>query len=290
MVKHILGFSGGIDSQAAAGVLLDHYGHDDVIFLNSDAGGNEDALTTEHVEWYSANVHPVIPTNAIYADVWETPGFAETKGFDSNAALSFEALLGIKRRPVASAARYCTAILKLKPQRRWIQENFGPTGQFAGLDFERYTGVRRDESASRANTPDREFDDFFNCYLNHIIAAWPKQRCFDFIQARGERVNELYRMGFNRVGCAPCALCAKEDIANWAIRRPENIDKIRGWEERTGITFFQPIRQGKGKSINGVDEVVNWACNPKRGGSRDQPLFPILMERTSCESKYGLCE
>lgn len=150
-------------------------------------------------------------------------------------------------------------------------------GFSGGIDSQAAAGVLL-ESYDPGDVILQEWDDFFDCWLNHIIAAWPNQRCFDFVQARGERVNELYRMGFNRVGCAPCALCAKEDIANWAIRRPANIDKIRTWEQQSGVTFFQPIRQGPAKSINGVDEVVNWALNPKRGGSRDQPLFPILME------------
>ena len=136
-MKHIVGFSGGIDSQACALWVRNHFPKDDVILLNSDAGKNEHPLTTEFVNWYSANLHPVITVSAIIADVWETPGFAETK---------------------------------------------------KGL---------------------------------------------------------------------------------------------------VGITFFQPIRVGRGKQINRIDEVVEWA-KTARGGR--QQLFPIMHERPSCESKYGLCE
>lgn len=138
-MKHIVGFSGGIDSQACARWVLNRYPAEDVILLNSDAGGNEHPLTTEFVAWYSANVHPVISVSAIISDVWETEGFADTKGLDGNAVLDFGLLLKLKGRPVASMARYCTKILKLKPQRRWMQDNFGPTGQFADSAFERYT-------------------------------------------------------------------------------------------------------------------------------------------------------
>lgn len=60
-MKHILGFSGGVDSQAAAGQLLEKFDPADVILLNSDAGKNEHPLTTEFVNWYSANIHEVIP-------------------------------------------------------------------------------------------------------------------------------------------------------------------------------------------------------------------------------------
>lgn len=286
-MKHIVGFSGGIDSQACARWVLNRYPAEDVILLNSDAGENEHPLTTEFIAWYSANVHAVITVSAIVSDVWETPGFAETKGLDGNAPLDFGMLLKLKGRPVASMARYCTTILKLKPQRRWICENFGPSGQYADCDFERYTGVRRSESEARKDTPYREWDSFFDCWLNNPLCEWLKEKCFEFVQAHGERVNELYRLGFGRVGCAPCALCAKEDIANWAIRSPEMIDKIRRWEQNSGVTFFQPIRVGKGKQINRVDEVVAWA-KTSRGGR--QSLLPIMHERPACESKYGLCE
>lgn len=50
LTKHVVGFSGGIDSQACAGWVLDHFPHEDVILMNSDAGGNEHPLTTEHIE------------------------------------------------------------------------------------------------------------------------------------------------------------------------------------------------------------------------------------------------
>jgi 7-cyano-7-deazaguanine synthase in queuosine biosynthesis len=48
--KHIVGFSGGIDSQACARWVLDRFPGEDVILLNSDAGGNEHPLTTSFVD------------------------------------------------------------------------------------------------------------------------------------------------------------------------------------------------------------------------------------------------
>lgn len=98
-MKHIVGFSGGIDSQACARWVLNRFPAEDVILTNSDAGGWEDPLTTEFVEWYSANVHPVTLTNAKIKDMWETPGFAETKGLDGEATLTFEEMCRIKGRP-----------------------------------------------------------------------------------------------------------------------------------------------------------------------------------------------
>lgn len=280
--KHIVGFSGGIDSQAAAGLVLSQHAPEEVILLNSNAGENEHPLTVAHVEWYSANVHPIVHCDPIVADIWKTEGFAERKGLDGNQPLGFGEMIAIKKRPPSRKAQFCTKILKLQPQKRWLDWAFGPSGPYSGKDFIRYTGVRRDESESRKDTRDKEWDDFFDCETVHIVAAWSKHECFDFVKSRGEQVNPLYALGFGRVGCAPCINSNKDDIANWADRFPEMIDKVRGWEQTSGYTFFMP--RVAGESIT-IDEVVKWA-RTKRGGVK--PLLPFT--RSSCESKYGLCE
>lgn len=284
-MKHIVGFSGGVDSQAVALWVQNRMDHKDVILTNSNAGGWEDPLTDQFVDWYSANVFPVTRTNAIVADMWATPGFAETKGLDSNAVLTFEEMVRIKGRPPSRKAQFCTEKLKLNPQRRWIKATFGVGGEFEGEDYCRYVGVRRDESQARKDSPMKAWDDWFDCELSYPIADWTKQMCFDYVTSHGQSVNPLYSLGFNRVGCAPCINSGKEDIRNWDIRRPEMIEKIRGLEARTGRTFFFPCVPGC--YTNTVDQVLEWA-RTSRGGR--QQLFPILHEREGCESKYGLCE
>ena len=284
--KHIVGFSGGIDSQACARWVLNRYPAEDVILTNSSAGGWEDPLTMQFVADYSATVHPVTVCDAIIADVWETPGFAETKGLDGAAPLTMEGLVRIKGRPPSRKAQFCTEILKLRPQRRWIREAFGVGGAFDGCDYIRYKGVRRDESNTRRDTPLEQWDDYFDCPLVSPIFDWSKTMCFDYVKAHGEPINPLYKLGFNRVGCAPCINSGKADIVNWAARRPEMIEKVRGLEERTGRTFFVPVdRDGQ---INRIDEVVLWA-RTSRGGNQIK-LLPIEDDLPACESKYGLCE
>lgn len=223
--------------------------------------------------------------SAIIADMWLTEGFAETRGYDSNAPLDFPTMMAIKKRPPSRKVQFCTEKLKLAPQRRWIREAFGPTGIYAGQDYCRYTGVRRDESQSRKNQPYLQWDDYYDCDLFSPLIDWPKQWCFDYVKAHNEQINPLYSLGFGRVGCAPCINSNKEDISNWAIRFPEMIDKIRGWEQQTGLTFFMPM--GRDSKTNSVDEVVDWAMT-KRGGK--QRFLPIMNQRPTCESKYGLCE
>lgn len=283
-MKHIVGFSGGVDSQACARWVLNRFPKEDVILTNSSAGGWEDPLTVEFVRWYSEHVHPVTFTNAKVKDMWETPDFAETKGLDGEAELSFQEMCRLKGRPPSRTAQFCTEILKLRPQRRWVREMFGVGGPFEGQDYCRYKGVRRDESNTRRHTPLESWDEYFDCQLYAPICDWTKQMCFDFVLAHGERVNPLYMMGFNRVGCAPCINSSKEDIRNWADRRPEMIDKVRDMETAIGRTFFYPVRRDG--VPNKVDEVVSWA-RTKRGGK--ETLLPMAPLET-CESKWGLCE
>lgn len=289
--KRIVGFSGGIDSQACARWVLNRYPAEDVILINSDAGRNEHQMTTEFIAWYSETVHTVIPVRAYVRDYWATPGLAEQRGFDPDAELTFDVLAEIKGRFPGAKIRFCTNELKLKPQLVWIKQNFGVGGQYEGFDYCRYTGVRRDESASRAGTPITRWDAYFDCELYSPIADWTKKMCFEYVTAHGERYNELYKMGFGRVGCAPCINSSKEDIVNWAERFPEMIDKVRSWEQRVGRTFFPPVAPGMDnktpETTAWVDDVVRWA-RTARGGRQDQ--FPIMHEREACESKYGLCE
>ena len=284
-MKHIVGFSGGVDSQACARWVLNRYAPEDVILTNSDAGGWEDPITVEFVSWYSANIHHVESVNAIVSDMWATPGFAETKGLNGSALLSFTEMVRIKKRPPSRNAQFCTEILKLAPQRRWMKTQFGPTGKFAGEEYCRYVGVRRDESSKRANVLFSSWDDYFDCELHAPIADWTKQMCFDYVISHGETVNALYAMGFNRVGCAPCIHSGKDDITNWDMRRPEMIEKVRRLEAETGRTFFHPCVPGM--ATNNIDQVVEWARTTR--GGRQQP-FAIFHERPACESKYGLCE
>ena len=283
-MKHIVGFSGGIDSQAAARYVLDRYPKEDVILLNSDAGGNEHPLTTAFVEEYSRAVHPVIVVQPLVSDLWKTEGFAEnSRGIDGSEVLTFERMIEFKGRPPSRKAQFCTEILKLRPQKRWLLANVDD-------EYERYTGLRRAESANRKNTPIREWDSYFDCYVNHPLAMWDdKQACFDLI--KGEPINPLYSLGFGRVGCAPCINSGKADIARWADRFPEMIDKIREWEERSRFTFFPPCipnnalridARGNLTKHNYIDEVVAWA-KTDFGGLQ----FNILrdLDRPNCESK-----
>lgn len=286
--KHVVGFSGGIDSQACAKWVRERYPAEDVILLNTEAGRNEHPITTEFVAEYSRTVHPVIVVTPIVANLGVgRAGSKRTerrKDYPDDTELTFE-LAGILNGGwPARKAQWCTEYLKLVPLRRWMRENLYANG----FDVIRYVGLRRDESAARANTPDCKWDDFHDCEVHYPLAAWSKEQCFEYVQSAGEPINPLYRMGFGRVGCAPCVNGGKEDIRQWAARFPEMIDKIRGWERRVGKAFFQPCVPGK--TVNFVDEVVAWSRTARGGRQLDLPVIELEAAAGTCSSKYGLCE
>jgi 3'-phosphoadenosine 5'-phosphosulfate sulfotransferase (PAPS reductase)/FAD synthetase len=283
--KHIVGFSGGIDSQATARWVLNRYPAEDVILLNSDVGGNEHPITTEFIEAYSKKIHPVVTVTPIIADLGNRckkgEGGERRERYNENDVLSFDRLAEIKGMFPARRFQFCTEHLKLKPSHRWIKENVIDKG----FEFIRYAGVRRDESLKRREKQVESWDDYFNCVLIHPIVDWTKQMCFDYCKAHGEPINELYTLGFSRVGCAPCINSNKRDIFEWARRFPEMIDKVRAWEQRTGLSFFRkPFDDG---SYRFVDDMVEWASTTHGG---KQKSLEILWEPASCDSDYGLCE
>ena len=276
-MKHVVGFSGGIDSQAVLLWVRNRYPASDIVALNTQAGRNESPLTVAFVNDYSLRVFPIVEVVPLISDLWaDGSSVPQKRGLDGSAELTFTEMTVIKGRSPSRTRQFCTTFLKLIPSRRWIKENIAD-------DFERYTGVRRDESESRKSTPMRYWDEFFDCYVNNPLADWTKKMCFDYVTAHGEEFNPLYKLGFNRVGCAPCINAGKDDILNWFQRFPEQLDMIRDREKRSGVTYFAPCVPGM--EMNFVDDVILWA-KTSHGGRQ----LRILSEREPCESKYGVCE
>lgn len=289
MLKRIVGFSGGADSQATALWCRQRFPAEEILLLNSDVGGHEHPLTVEFIRRYSETVFPVTVITPLIRDLegrGTKPGKTRDRRqeFSDDDTLTFDRLAYIKGRFPSRKAQFCTEHLKLTPQRRWMREHL----EAKGIDFERYVGVRRDESQSRRETPDTCWDDFFDCQLHYPIASWTKMRVFDFLKEAGEEVNPLYLNGFGRVGCAPCINSGKADIREWAARFPEMIDRVRAYEERVGRTFFAPCVPGM--AINFIDDVVSWSKTSYGGKQFDLPMLESEAALGTCSSKYGLCE
>jgi 3'-phosphoadenosine 5'-phosphosulfate sulfotransferase (PAPS reductase)/FAD synthetase len=204
------------------------------------------------------------------------------RGLKPTDPLQFDLLASLKKCWPTGTQQFCTTHLKLEPQRRWIRENL------ADVAITRYSGVRRDESQRRKDTPERAWDEYFDCELVCPLVEWTKDQCFRFVKDRGEKINPLYTMGFSRVGCAPCVNSNKAEIREWAARFPEMIDKVREWEKRVNRPFFR-----KDKTTDPdmwIDDQVKWSQTERGGKVFGLPFVEIEAQSKTCVSVYGLCE
>jgi phosphoadenosine phosphosulfate reductase len=103
----------------------------------------------------------------------------------------------------------CCAMRKVEPLNRLLRgyEAWG-------------SGIRRDESPSRANTPVVGWDARRHMVKVNPMACWTQADVDAYAAERGVIVNPLVELGFASIGCAPCTrrVSAGEDAraGRWA--------------------------------------------------------------------------
>ncbi len=109
----------------------------------------------------------------------------------------------------------CCRIRKVEPMRRYL----------TGLDAY-VSGLRRDQSVTRANTAKIEIDEANGGLLKiNPIVDWSEDRVWQSIRAHSIPVNRLHGEGYPSVGCAPCSRAIRpgEDprAGRWWWENPE---------------------------------------------------------------------
>lgn len=79
------------------------------------------------------------------------------------------------------------------------------------------SGIRREQSPSRAGTPKAVWSDVYEVWKIHPLAEWGEQEVWQYIVANDIPYNPLHDAGYRSIGCIPCT-------------RPTRIDE----EERAG--------------------------------------------------------
>jgi len=75
--------------------------------------------------------------------------------------------------------------------------------------------------------------------------------CFRYITQHGLKINQMYELGFSRVGCCPCVLARKREIVLIAEYFPEQILRIKRLEEKLKQSFFLSKKtKQKGGKLN----------------------------------------
>jgi phosphoadenosine phosphosulfate reductase len=62
------------------------------------------------------------------------------------------------------------------------------------------TGVRRDQSPTRANAPKLGWDEAHELWKANPLADWSDERCWDYIRERGLPYNPLHDQGYESIG------------------------------------------------------------------------------------------
>ena len=84
------------------------------------------------------------------------------------------------------------------------------------------TGLRRAQSATRADLPQREFDATHGLVKFNPLADWSEEEVWAYIRDREVPYNALHDRGYPSIGCDPCTR---------AIRPGEDIRAGRWWWE-----------------------------------------------------------
>jgi len=66
------------------------------------------------------------------------------------------------------------------------------------------TGQRREQSATRVQLAEREFDAAHGLEKFNPLAAWRETEVWEYVHAHRVPYNPLYDQGYRSIGCAPC--------------------------------------------------------------------------------------
>jgi 3'-phosphoadenosine 5'-phosphosulfate sulfotransferase (PAPS reductase)/FAD synthetase len=289
----VLSLSGGKDS-TAAGLFLREQGIDHVRVFN-DTGWEHQALY-DHLDYLEEQLGPIIRISGLI-DVPE--GWKEE-------VTAIEAKLGrpsamvrwvIKKAIFPSrVVRFCTQELKVKPFLKWAREQDD--------DILNVVGIRAEESAARAGLAEREaMPGAEDIEVWRPLIRWTLADVVDIHARHNVLPCRLYLEGATRVGCWPCIMANKAELAMLG-KDDARVDVIRDLEALVGKvllrrkhdytdknlpSFFQSRAPDENKKYPCVpiDNVLEWARTAY--GGRQFELFASNPADAGC-MRWGMCD
>jgi 3'-phosphoadenosine 5'-phosphosulfate sulfotransferase (PAPS reductase)/FAD synthetase len=292
-MKIIVQYSGGKDSQASLLWAVEKYGAKNIIAQFSDTKW-ESPITYKHLKktCKDLGVELIKLTSRKYP-----------KGMIDLAKK--------KRRFPASKTRFCTSELKVIPFIDWLLDEVKDNVLII-------QGIRKSESLARSKMNEdcrlfkyyvepfkyntkgkpqthsyrkKDVLNFIKKYDDSIFRPFfnsSGQDVIDFIYAKGQEPNELYKMGLSRVGCFPCIMATHNEVKQIANRFPERVNEIEKIENNLNSTFFTSGKIPKHACTNGkfpnIREVVNYIED------KNSTLDVFEQVPVSCMSYYNQCE
>jgi len=120
---------------------------------------------------------------------------------DVEALVACDGVMGFRRS--IEARKACCNVRKVLPLNRALD---GASGWI--------TGLRREQSAGRADVPFAEWDSDHRLIKINPIADWPLERLEAYVASNQIPLNPLHAKGFPSIGCQPCtrAILPGEDL------------------------------------------------------------------------------
>lgn len=291
MVKVLIFYSGGKDSQASLIWAVKKYGVDRCEAVFCDTGW-ENPITYQHIEETTRSLGVKFVT-------------LKSKKYDGFVDLAVK-----KKRFPSTKARFCTTELKAIPAIDYVLSQ-----EQSVIVIE---GIRKNESHARSKMEQECM--YFRYYIEPRVNGktdiyrkkdvlewckkydaskfrpvfdWSAEEVIKYIQDNGQHPNWLYYQGFSRVGCFPCIMARHGEVKRILDYYPERIEEIAKHEKEIGSTMFPPDyipnHAKTGRSQNGVkiptiNDVVKYL-------ERKNATLDMFEEETpGCMSVYGLCE
>ena len=78
------------------------------------------------------------------------------------------------------------------------------------------SGLRRDQSPNRADTPKLQWDEKHGLWKANPLADWSEKDVWRYIAANDVPYNDLHDRGYSSVGCTHCTLPGQGRAGRWA--------------------------------------------------------------------------
>lgn len=145
--------------------------------------------------------YPDVPIEVMFPDSAKVEALTREKGF-----FSFRESVELRKE--------CCAIRKVQPLKRALAD------ASAWM-----TGLRRDQSVTRTDTPTVEWDEGNAMVKVNPLIDWSNEDVWAYIKANKIPYNKLHDQHYPSIGCAPCTRAIKdgEDIraGRWWWENPE---------------------------------------------------------------------
>lgn len=124
------------------------------------------------------------------------------------------------------AFQYGRVLWTRNPDLCCLMRKVEPMKQFLADKRAWVTAIRRDQSASRAQTQLVDWDDTNGLIKLAPLATWTKEQVWDYIEAHNLPYNALRDAGYGSIGCMPCTRPLRDGETDERAGRWAGTDKI----------------------------------------------------------------